>query len=558
MSLGKKIVSLDPVLCADIPGQSVCAAFYDTLIQYHYTTGAYSLEPAMLEKMPVFSADGKTLRCTLRRDLLFQDSPAFHSKEERRVTSRDVAFSLMRLADARLNSPCGWIVRGRIEGMTDFYALTSKAAPDDDSVYDRPVSGIRIIDDRNFEIACVSADPHILYLLALPNCAVVSRIAASFYGEKGIAQHPCGSGPYRLTEYNRDYSIVMDRNPDFREEYFEGKRLPVADRITCYLVRQGVSSWLMFLQGELDYYAVDQDQFQSIVDPEKMQLADSLRERGMRLAFAPQLETNYIGFNFNDPVLGKNADLRRAISLAFDKDMRILQSGGCFTKAYGPIPPGVAGALVGEKGPYGEKDLARARELMTKAGYPGGIDPRTGKPLVLSFDQAGTATLHQQLAELMANDLREIGIEVRTNLNTRPRFQAKMASGDVQLFRYSWVADYPDAENFLQLFYSGNAGACNRVSYRDPEFDRMYRKVVLVPDSPERTEKIRAISRYLQEQCPWIFETHTMGFVVCHSWMKNYLLHDFALNRWKYLSASAKEREAARKRFKPLRMSELR
>lgn len=565
MSLGKIVSSLDPVLCADIPGQSICAALYDTLLQYRYGGESYALEPAMLEKIPVLSADGKNLRCTLRDDLYFQEAPPFRSRAERKVTSRDVAFSLMRLADARLRSPCYWIVRGRIAGMTEFHALTGKAAPGDMKPYDAVVPGIRIIDDRNFELICEKAEPRLMYLLALPNCAVVSRTAAEFYGAADFAEKPCGSGPFRLVEWNRDYSIIMERNPDFREEYFKDaedpemrkKRLPFADRITCFLVRQPVSSWLMFLQGELDFYALDDDHFQSIVDTD-MKLADALAARGIRLSYAPQMETNYIGFNFSDPVLGGNPDLRRAISLAFDKDLRVMQSGGRFTKAYGPVPPGLPGSLGNEKGPFGEKDLVRAKEYLAKAGYPGGIDPKTGEPLVLTFDQPGTDVSYQQIAELMDNDLRAIGIAVKSNLNTRPRFQAKLASGDLQLFRYSWVADYPDAENFLQLFYSPNAGGSNRASYRNAAYDPMFRKIETLPDSPERTEKMRAMSRFLLEDCPWIFETHTMAFAVCHSWLKNFQLHDFALNRWKYLSAPVKEREEIRRTFRPLRMSELR
>lgn len=567
MSLGKKITSLDPALAADSPSQTLCAAFYDTLVQYRYAQGEYSLEPGMLAAMPEPSPDGKTFRCRLRGDLYFQDAPPFHGQDRsaRKVTARDVVFSLLRLADARLNSPGYWVVRGTLDGIEKFRARTAEFAPGDLTPYDEGCAGLRVLDEQTFEIVCAKANPRLFHLLALPYCAVVSRRAREFYGPEQFAEHPCGSGAFRLHEWKRDYCIVMDRYDEFREEYYsdaEGdgeqkKRLPLADRITCYLVRQNVSSWLMFLQGELDYYALDGDQFQAVAD-DRMRLAPALVKRGIELLRAPQLETNYIGFHFDDPKLGKNTDLRRAVSLALDKRLRVLHSGGRLTEAYGPVPPGIPGSLENEKGPYGEKDLVRARELLARAGYPGGIDPETGKALVLSFDQTGSDTVFQQLAELMANDLSAIGIELKSNLNTRPRFQAKLASGDMQLFRYSWVADYPDAENFLQLFYSPNAGGCNRANYRDPEYDRMYREIEFMPDSPERTEKYRAMSRYLQERCPWIFESHTMAFVVKHSWLHNYRLHDFAFNRWKYLSANDEERRNKRRSFTPLSMSELR
>lgn len=567
MSLSRKVATLDPALAADVPSQSLCGAFYDTLLQYQYCPGEYRLEPAMLQSMPVWEKGGRSCLCTLRPGLYFQDAPPFRGlgKEARKVTSADVVFSLLRLADARLHSPGYWVVRDKIEGVNGFHSRTAELVRNDFSVYDAPCSGLQIVDERTFRIVCTERNPHLFHLLALPYCSVVSRRAVEYYGLDGISDHPCGSGPFRLRKWERDSLIVMDRNEDFREEYFSGasdpadrkKRLPFADRITCRLVRQKVSSWLLFLQGELDFYELEDDQFQGVVGKD-LCLAEALRKRGISLVRAPRLETNYIGFHFDSPKLGKNLNLRRAISLAFDKHLRILHSGGRLMEAYGPVPPGIPGFSGHGKGPFGEKDLVRAKQFLTDAGYPGGIDPATGKPLILSFDQTGTDVAFQQLAELMRKDLNALGIELKTNLNTRPRFQEKLSNGDLELFRYSWVADYPDAENFLQLFYGPNAGGCNRVCYRDPEYDKMYREVEFLPDSPERTEKYRMMADYLRERCPWIFESHTLTFAVKHCWLKHYLAHDFAFNRWKYLSSSVREREEARRLFKPLPMSELR
>lgn len=563
MSVGFQINTLDPALAADSPTLSVCSAFYDTLIQYRYNTEDQSiLEGAMLAKLPELQQDGKTYLCTLREDLLFQESPAFSDRAARRVTSDDVIFSLKRLADARLHSPGYDIVRDLIAGIDDFYERTKSAAKDDFSVYDTEIDGLRRIDDLRFLIVCKEKNPRALYLLAMPNCAIVSRRAVEYYGNDEFGRNPCGSGPYKMIKWKRDHSVVMERYEDYRLEYLpdaddpaeRSERLPLADRITCYLVRQGVSSWLMFLQGKLDLFVLDNEQFQALVDDD-LELAEPLQERQIRLLRAPLMETNYIGFNFNDPVLGNNAALRMAISLAFDKELRVLQSGGRFTAAFGPVPPGMPGNLKTEEGL--QKNIEMAKKMMTEAGYPGGIDPATGKPLVLTFDQPGTDTLYQQNAEMFQNDMKKIGIEVRTMLNTRPRFQEKLKSGDIQLFRYSWVGDYPDAENFLKLFYSRNAGGSNRVCYNDPVYDQMYEEVALMPDSPARSAKYEAMARYLLKRAPWIFETHTMAFVVTHSWLKNYRIHNFTFNRWKYLSAPSRERVEMRKKFKPLKMSEL-
>ncbi len=566
MSLGQRIATLDPALAGDTTSQYVAAAFYDTPLQYEYDRKGYRLKPSMLKKMPEISADGKVFRCELREDLYFQDGPPFHGLEKsaRQVKARDLVFSLLRLADARLHSPGYWLVRGKITGLDDFRKRSAKAEKNDFSPYDTGCAGLKVLDDFTFEIHLDTPDPRLAYALALPYCAAVSRRAAEYYGED-FADHPHGSGPFLLAEWSKDYLIRMRRNPEFREETFPGaerpddrkRRLPLSDEIICYLVKQPLASWLMFLQGELDFYALDGDNFEAVVN-EDLELAPTLRARGIRLIQAPELQTNYIGFNFTDPVLGKNADLRRAISLAFDKPMRVAHSGGRFAEAYGPIPPGAPGHVEGRKGPYGEQNLEEARRYLALAGYPGGIDPATGEVLELSFDQSGSDTFYRQTAELLSTDLSKIGIRVRAEFNTRPRFLQKLQSGQFQLFRFSWTADYPDAENFLQLFYGPNSGSCNRVFYNDPEYDRMYEEIAGMPDSPERTAKYEAMAEYLLERCPWIFETHTVAFVLAHDWMTNYIPHDFAFNRWKYLSADAGKRRELRKSFRPVRMGELR
>lgn len=566
MSLGKRVANLDPALAADTTSQYVAAAFYDTLLQYKYDRASYALEPSMLESMPEISGDAKLFRCKLREDLYFQDGDPFKGmdREARRIKSKDVVFSILRLADARIQSPGYWLVRGKIKGLDAFRELTSRTPRGDLSPYDSGCEGLRTVDDFTFEIELDHSDPRLVYALALPYCSVVSRAAIEYYGED-FADHPLGSGPYIVAEWNKDYCIKMRRNDEYREEYFANaergedrtKRLPLADEITCYLVKQPLASWLMFLQGELDFYAPDGEQFEAVVD-ENLQLVPTLRKRGIRMLQAPELQTNYIGFNFADPVLGKNENLRRAISLAFDKKMRVIHSGGRFTEAYGPIPPGTAGYLEDYTGSYGTLNIELAKELMTAAGYPGGISHATGKPLELTFDQAGSDTFYRQTAELLAADLKKIGINLKAEMNTRPRFLQKLKSGEMQLFRFSWTADYPDAENFLQLFYGPNAGSSNRVLYMDPLYDKMYEEIAAMPDSPERTEKYEIMSRYLMDVCPWIFETYTVAFVLAHDWMTNYIPHDFAFNRWKYFSVDSAERAQQRASFTPISMSELR
>ena len=249
--------------------------------------------------------------------------------------------------------------------------------------------------------------------------------------------------------------------------------------------------------------------------------------------------------------------MRRAVSLAFNRRKWQEYFSGRIELANGPVPPGADGFLA-EPGKYGVYDLERAKAHLAKAGYKGGIDPASGKPLVLTFDQAGSDTAYRQMAELFALDLQALGIELKPEFNNRARFLQKLAQGQMQLFRLSWTGDYPDAENFLQLFYGPNSGASNRVCYSSEEFDRAFEAVRSMPDSPERKRAYEALARRLTDECPWIFESHPVAFLLKHAWMRNYRPHDFAFNRWKYFSVDPAKREKMKSEFKPLSMKELR
>lgn len=562
--INKILATLDPALAADTVCQYMVASFYDTPLQYSYLKRPYGLEPSMLKRMPEVSPDSTRFLCELRDDLYFQPGDCFpKEKSSRKITSRDVVFSILRLADARLKSSGYWLIRGKVKGIEAFRKRTATAAPGDFSPYDSGCEGLRIVDDSRFEIILNSPDPRFIYILAMPYFSVVSRRAVEYWGDR-FADHPVGSGPFILTRWQKDYQIRMRRNPEYRREFFAGaadeaernRPLPLADEIVCSFVKQPLAGWLMFLQGNLDYYVLDGENFAAVVN-ENLQLAPSLTRRGIVLERTPEFQTNYIGFNFTDPVLGRNPELRRAVSLAFNRQKWLEYFSGRIELANGPVPPGADGFL-GTPGKYSVYDLERAKAHLAKAGYKNGIDPATGKPLVLMFDQAGSDTAYRQMAELFALDLQALGIVLKPEFNNRARFLQKLAQGQMQLFRLSWTGDYPDAENFLQLFYGPNSGASNRVCYSSEAFDREFEAVRAMPDSPERKRAYEALARRLTDECPWIFESHPVAFLLKHAWMRNYRPHDFAFNRWKYFSVDPAKRKSMKSEFKPLSMKELR
>lgn len=562
-----KVNSLDPAESVDYVSGQMVSALYDTLLEYDYMKRPYILRPSMLESMPEVNPGMTEFKFTLRDDLYFISDKCFKNNTDadrgRKINSNDVVFSFMRLADGRLHSPGFWIFRGKIKGIDKFRDESASAPANDYSIYDKACEGFEIIDERRFTIKLREPDPRFLYRLAMPFASIVPKEAAILYGQS-FSENAVGSGPFILEDWCRDFRIVMRKNPAYRKQLFpeaaspadRTKTLPFADKVTCYLVKQPFASWLMFLQGGLDASTLEKDSM-DMVSAGGAGLSPALTSRGIRLIKVPEFQINYVGFSFTDPLLSGNSDLRKAISLAFNTADRIKLLQGKLVPANGAIPPGTPGYEAEFVNEYSRYDVNKASEYLKKAGFPGGGDPKTGKALEFTFDLMGTTPQHRQLAELMVNDMKKIGIKIKPVLNNKPRFLQKSSQGQLQLFRLGWIGDYPDAENFLQLFYGKNAGSCNRSFYRDAKFDSMYEEILKMPDSPERTQKYAVMNRYLTDQCPWIFESFPMSYLLVHSWLENYSPHDFVLSNWKYLSVDPVKREDARKNFKPLSFSEL-
>ena len=554
-----KCRTLDPIQADDSASRNICGAVFDTLLAYDYQARPYRLVPSMLAEMPTHNADCSEYRFKLRGDLRFPDHEGLSGG---RITARDVKFSLLRLADGRNHSPQYWMVRDKILGIDEFNRRSLKMPEGDLSIYDMDIPGIVIHDDLNFTLKLAKPDPRFLYLLAIPNTGIVSRKAVERFG-RDFARHPVGSGPFVLESWVGNHKLVLRRNPEYRKEFFPGakserdrtRQLPLCDRIEILTVRQPMTEWMMFLQGDLDISALDKDNFTLVVTSDGRPVP-ALENRGIRLLRVPEFEIRYVGFNFNDPVLGKNLKLRQALSLAYDVPARVTYTGNRLIPAQGPLPEGVAGYDPDFLNPYAHADLKKAKKLLAEAGYPDGVGA-DGKRLKLTFDMTGNGPSYRQIGELAAADFAKLGIEVVPVMNNKPRFFEKLERGELQLFYLSWIGDYPDAENFFQLFYSRNIPGCNRTGFSDPGFDRMYEAAAAMPDCPKRTELFRRMTAYLAERCVWIHEGFPVSYHLCHEWLENYEPHDFPYNRWKYLSISPKRWNELKPTFTPLTLSEL-
>jgi len=552
-----RVKTLDPVLAEDVISGQAVGHLYDRLLQYDDTARPYRLVPAMAECMPEMRDEGRVWRFRLRDDLVFAADPCFGvaaSRAVRRVTSRDVIFSLLRLADARLHSPGYWTVRDRVAGLAEFRARTERQTAGDWSAYDAGVPGLVAVDARTVEIRLTAPYPQLLNVLAMPYASVVSERAVRQYGQAALAERPAATtGPFLLTDWRRNYRFELRRNSEYWGQSARpgGSALPRLDRVVGLVIQEPQTAWLLFLQGNLDLVPLGEETLEAVVN-EQGRLVPELAGRGIQLEAAPEFQINYMGLNLGDPVLGGNPKLRQALTLAFDRGLRLRLARRQLLPAYGPIPPGVAGYDPAFRGPFGEPDLTRARRLLAEAGYPDGRDPATGAPLRLRFDLGGTDLVRRRQAELLAQDYRRLGIEIEPSLNNWPRFLTKLRQGDVQLFRMAWVGDYPDAQNFLQLFYGPNAGGANRTAYHNPAFDRLYEAASRLPDGPERTALYVRMQALVTADAPCIFESFPVGYRLIQPWVAGSRVNAFAWDAWKYIDVDDAARRLAKPRVKPL------
>ena len=538
-----RIRGFDPAQAADQASIQAVGKVYEGLLQYAYWDRPYRVNPLLAAAMPEVSADGLVWRIRLRPGIFFSDDPCFAATggKGREVVAQDAVYSILRIADTKVGSGGYWVFRGKIAGLDAFREASRGGEPTD---YGRAIEGLRATGRYELEIRLTEPYPQLPWVLAMPYAFLVPREAVDLYGREFV-NHPVGTGPYILAAARQNHRYEYRANPKWAETGREetmpadaptpdaGKPLPLVPRIVDVVVGDPSTAWLMFLAGDLDLADVSRDHWDSIITPDK-ELRPELAARGIALSKSPQLSVSYTAFNMDDPVVGPNRKLRQALTCAFDADQWMEFQNGRLAIPNGPIPPGVAGHP-DTPAPY-PFDLARAKNLLAEAGYPGGKDPATGRRLKLVLELGAADNPEtRQAAELMASFMERIGVVLEPSYNNWPAFLQKIERRQAQLFSVTWIGDYPDAQNFLQLFASENASpGPNRANYRSAEFDRLYRELIALPESAAREELCRQATAVVMEDCPWILTAYPMAFAVRQARLQNHIRHDFAWGMEKY------------------------
>jgi ABC-type transport system substrate-binding protein len=313
--------------------------------------------------------------------------------------------------------------------------------------------------------------------------------------------------------------------------------MPFADKLVFNEIVEDQPRWQNGLKGNFDFFEIPKDNFDGAIK-NKNEMAPDLAAKGMKLSIVPGLDVVYIGFNLLDPVLGKNKLLRQAMSMAHDNETFIKKFyNGRGIPSQGPIPPDIEGYDETYKNPNVTFDLAKAKALLAKAGFPDG----KGLP-EFAYETMSDST-NRQSAEYFAQQMAPLGIKVRINSNTWPQFQDKIKNQKAQLFGIAWGADYPDAQNFFQLFYSKNKSpGPNDTSFNNAEFDKVYEASLKLPPGAERTKLYVKLRDIVADECPWVFNAHRLQYKIAHGWLQNFKWTEVGYDYPKYLRVDGKKR----------------
>ncbi len=530
--LRAKAQTLDPANIGDYASHTVGAEIFECLYSYHYLKRPYEIVPQLAVSMPQVSEDRLTYNIKIKEGIYFHDDKCFEGGKGREVKASDFVFSWKRIADIKSRSKMWWLFDDKIVGLDEFREYTKSCKSEEEIDYSRIVEGLQSPDDYTLVIKLKKPWPQILLNLAYLPTAVMASEAVEYYG-RNIGNHAIGTGPFKLKVWNRGSYIEMVRNPNYRVDLYPsegepgdlerglladaGRAMPFVDRIIWRVVVEDHPRWLMFLQGDIDITSIPKDNFgQAMAAP--AELTPDMAERNIHFETFQEPDTFWVGINNEDPVLGRNKPLRLAISCSINRERYIeLFFNGRGLVAYGFIPPNMPG--------YDPniKDYSHTEYNPDKArGYLSQAEQLHGGPLPeFRLTLGGTDTTYRQIGQFLEAAMENIGLQIEVEALDWPTYLEKMRTKSVQLYTSGWIADWPDAENFLQVFYSKRSPWPNSSNYNNPEFDKIYEQAELMEDSPERTELYRKAERIAVEDAVGAFLYHRIWYAMYHDWIGN-------------------------------------
>lgn len=550
-SYSANIKSLDPAEIADTESGDIGGNVFECLYNYVYGKRPYQLENALAQGAYVTSPDGLTITIHIKKGVHFYDPEkvVFPQGVGPEVTADDFIYSWKRVCNFHLGITANYaqIFQGHIEGIDDWFSYTQSCKTPGEIDWSKPVSGLAALDPYTLRIKLAAPFPQFQFNLAMIPTAVVSRAVVDHYGDH-FRNHPVGTGPYLLQQHLPEQQIVMVANPVYRggptvesgAALQESDRQPYVKRVQYNYYSEDLPRWYIFLDGLIDSNGIPKDTFQQAIHLASGDLTDEMRRQGIELDKSPSPEIRYTGFNMADPVVGKNKPLRQAISMAYDRAKYIkLYLNGRGVEANGPIPPGFPTYDAHRVDPYTRFDLTRARALEKQAE-----EINKGPIPTLHLLIGATDTGAAQDGDFFTSQMKQIGVNIEVEYTSWARFLQMIDEKQAQLYGLGWVADYPDEQDFWQLFYgkNGGPGGLNSDNYSNPGFDAIYEKTLTMNPSLERDKLYKQMQDMVVEDCPWVFEYYPLTYTLYHGWEKDVKVMDYGYGMKAHLKLNFTER----------------
>lgn len=469
------ITSLDPAFAKAQATMWPAHQLFNTLVEVN---DSLRIVPSLAKSWDV-SADRLTYIFHLRNDVFFHDDDAFENKKGRKLTAKDIEYSLARIIDKGIASPGAWIFNRKVDPLQPFKAL----------------------DDTTFQLRLLRPYNPILGILSMQYCSVVAKEAVEKYGND-FRRHPVGTGPFRFVAWEEGQALVLGKNENYFEKDNEGKRLPYLDGIKVSFYDSKATEFLLFRQKKLEFINDIDASFKDEVLTKKGALRKEW-EGKIQLNVNPYLNIEYLGM-LVDPAndLVKNSPLllrkiRQAINYGFDRQKMVLylrNSLGTPAES-GFVPLGLPSFdSVEVKGYY--YDPVKSKKLLEEAGFTAG----KGLPVIKLL----TIALYSDMADFIAKQLGDIGIAVQVETVQKALLLDMTSNSRALFFRGSWIADYPDAENYLSVFYSKNPAPPNYTRYKNQEFDAMFEKALAEENDTVRYQLYQKADQLMINDAPVI------------------------------------------------------
>ncbi len=468
------IASIDPAFAKNQSIMWAIHQLYNTLVE---VDSQLNIVPSLAKSWEI-SDDKTTYTFHLRDDVFFHDDPCFPGGRGRRMVAGDVEYSFKRLLDPATASPGSWIFNEKLDS----------------------AGGFKAIDDSTFQVKLARPYQPVLGILSMQYCSVVPREAVLKYGND-FRRHAVGTGPFRMMAWEEGQALIMKKNPNYFEKDSAGNRLPYLEGVKVSFYDSKATEFLLFRQGKLEFINDIDASFKDEVLTKKGSLRKDWEEK-ILLHTHPYLNIEYFGILVdttnellkNSPLASRK--IRQAMNYAFDRKKMVLymrNSLGIPATA-GFVPAGLPSfdsSLV--KG-Y-DYDPVLARKLVKESGV---------NPSALPAVKLQTIPIYSDIASYIARQLEELGFKVQVDVVQKSLLLELTSNSRTPFFRGSWIADYPDAENYLSVFYSKNPAPPNYTRYQNPEFDRVFEKALRETNDSIRYSLYRQADQIMMEDAPVI------------------------------------------------------